>query len=183
MRLVRALLAAEVRALAIVGAVLGAKTLLRGPGLNQRAVHGEVLVTHKLLRPQVNLREEALRDIARQKAVAVLGKHRVVPHRIVHAQADKPTKQQVIVDLLDQQPLRANGIKYLQQQGPQNVLRRNRRPARVRIQHIELRAQRTQHRVRKLANRTQRMVHRNPLLQRNIAEHPILYPLISTHVG
>ena len=93
MRFIAALLAAKVRAIAVVGAVLGAKALLRSPRLNQRAVHGEVLVGHKLLRPHVHLREEALRDIARQQAVAVLGKHRVVPHRIVHAQANEPAKK------------------------------------------------------------------------------------------
>jgi hypothetical protein len=38
MRLVRALLAAEVRAIAVVGAVLGAKALLRSPRLNSKRV-------------------------------------------------------------------------------------------------------------------------------------------------
>src|SRR5260370_39783805 len=44
MRLVGALLAAKVRTVAVVGAVLGAEALLRGPGLDQRAIHGEVLI-------------------------------------------------------------------------------------------------------------------------------------------
>jgi hypothetical protein len=34
----------------------------------------------------------------------------VVPHRIVHAEADEPAKEQVVVDLLDQQPLRTDGV-------------------------------------------------------------------------
>jgi hypothetical protein len=69
MRFIAALLTAKVRAIAVVGAVLCAKVLLRNPRLNQCAVHGELLVTHKLLRPHVHLREESLRDIARQQAV------------------------------------------------------------------------------------------------------------------
>ena len=43
----------------------------------------------------------------------------MVPHRVVHAQANEPTEQQVVVDLLHQQPLlRADGEEYLQQAGP-----------------------------------------------------------------
>jgi hypothetical protein len=38
MRIVAALLSAKVRTIVIIGAVLGAKTLLRGPGLDQGAV-------------------------------------------------------------------------------------------------------------------------------------------------
>ncbi len=36
--------------------------------------------------------------------------------------------------------------------------------------------------VRQLANRSQRMILRHTLLQRNIAEHPILNSLVSTHL-
>ncbi len=38
----------------------------------------------------------------------------------------RPTNQQVVIELLDQLPLRKDGIKQLQQQGPQNRLRSNR---------------------------------------------------------
>jgi hypothetical protein len=41
-----------------------------------------------------------------------------------------------VVDLLHQQPLRADGEEQLQQQGPQNVLLRNRRPPRRLIQPL-----------------------------------------------
>jgi hypothetical protein len=33
----------------------------------------------------------------------------VVPYRIIHAQAYEPAKQKILIDLLDQQPFRANG--------------------------------------------------------------------------
>jgi hypothetical protein len=105
MRLVTTLLATEVRAVVIVvGAVLRAEALLRGPGLDQRAIHGEVLTTHKALGLPVDLTEELLRDRAAQKSVAVLRKQRVVPYRIVHTQADGPTKQQLVIELIDQLP-------------------------------------------------------------------------------
>ena len=79
------------------GAVLGAKTLLRSPGLDQRAVYGKVLVRHELLRLRLfrDLGEETLQATSRelqQPIAAVLGEHRMVPHRIVHAQAHEPAK-------------------------------------------------------------------------------------------
>ena len=46
--------------------------------------------------------------------IAVLGEHRMVPHCIVHTQAHEPAKQEVVVNLLDQQSLRANRVKHLQ---------------------------------------------------------------------
>jgi hypothetical protein len=38
------------------------------------------------------------------------------PHRILDTEPDKPAKQQVVVDPLDQLPLRADRIERLQQQ-------------------------------------------------------------------
>ena len=108
-RLVAALLAMEVGPITVSGIILGAETLLRGPGLDQRAIHSEVLVRHKLLRLPVHFGEEPLRYLGGQQTVAVLRKHRVIPHCIIHAQAHKPAKEQVVVDLLDQQTLGADG--------------------------------------------------------------------------
>ena len=65
--------ALEVRAV-IVRAVLLAQALLRSPGLEQRAIDGEVLVTHEPLRPLVDLGEKPLRHLAGQQPVPVLGK-------------------------------------------------------------------------------------------------------------
>ncbi len=44
MGVILALLAAEIRAIAAVAAILGAEALMRGPGLDQRAIHREMLV-------------------------------------------------------------------------------------------------------------------------------------------
>ena len=48
------------------------------------------------------------------------------PDRIIWAQAHKPAEQQVVVELLQQQPLRADAIERLQQRGQQQLLRRHR---------------------------------------------------------
>ena len=46
---------------------------------------------------------------------------------------------------------------------------------------IELAAERQQDDIGQLGKFPQRMILRNPLLQRHIAEHPVLQPLVSTH--
>ncbi len=49
--------------------------------------------------------------------------------RFIEAQPHKPAKQQVVVELLQQQALRANPIERMQQQGQQQLLGRYRWPA------------------------------------------------------
>jgi hypothetical protein len=94
-RVVGALPAVEVRAVAtlIVRAVLRAEALVRGPRLDQVAVHGEVIVRQERLCPLVHLGEEALRHFRREQTVVVLREHGMVPHHLVHAQAHEPAKQ------------------------------------------------------------------------------------------
>ncbi len=132
MRIVAALLSAKVCTIIIVGAIPGAKTLLRGPGLDQRPVYGNVLVGHELLRLLGHLGEEPLGHTRSQQPIAVVREHRMVSHRIVHAQAHEPAKQKVVVDLLHQQSLRVNRVEHLQKKRSQNIFRRNRRPPDVR---------------------------------------------------
>ena len=69
----------------------------------------------------------------------------------------------------------------MQQQRPQHILGRDRRPARRRIKRVELRVQRNQHRIRQFANLVQKMILSNTLLQRQTTEHLVLKPLVSTH--
>lgn len=90
MRLIRALLAMKILAIAVFGAILRPEALLRSPSLNQRAVHGEVLVAHEPLCLPVHFREEPLHPLRVQQTVAVFGKHRMVPHRVIHPQAHIP---------------------------------------------------------------------------------------------
>jgi hypothetical protein len=57
------------------------------PGLNQRAIHSEVLIAHEPLRLAFHLGKETLRHCGVQQAITVLRKHRVVPDRIINAQS------------------------------------------------------------------------------------------------
>ena len=140
-----------------------------------------MFIAHELLRLPVNFGKETLRYLGVQQAVAVLRKHCVVPDRFVHAEANEPAEQQVVVDLLDQQALRADGKEDLQQQGAQHRLRRNRWTPRSRIKLVKLRIQRGKHSVRQPADGTQRMILRNSLLKGNIAEQTVLGTLFTTH--
>src|ERR1700724_796635 len=86
MRLVRAFLAAKIRAISfIVAAVLGPKALLRCPGLDQSPIHRKMLVRQKRLHLRViqKLRHELLKHLAVLQSSPVLGESRRVPHRVV----------------------------------------------------------------------------------------------------
>ena len=64
-----------------------------------------------------------------QKALLILGKDGMVPDLVVHGKADEPAKQEIVIELLHQQPVAADGVQDLQQQGPQQLLRGNRGPS------------------------------------------------------
>ena len=111
---------------------------MRRPGLQQGAIHGEMLVAeqrldlrcaHQLLQelPQgppahsASLRKHPVIE----EPLPVLGECGGVPDRIVGTQADKPAEQQVVVELLQQKPLRSDPVERLQQRGQQHLLGRN----------------------------------------------------------
>src|SRR5712692_3045437 len=114
--------------------------------------------------------------------LAVLREHRHVPHLVVHIHPYKPAEEQVVVQLLHQQPLAAYAVEGLQQQGPQQLLRSNRWPSHARIQLREQRRHRLQRRVSHPSYPSQRMILRYPLLRRNVTEHATLLLIVSAHV-
>src|SRR5207249_2274889 len=61
-------------------------------------------------------------DVALQEAVAVLGEHRGHPHWVVGLEADEPAVEQIVVELLHELPLTADGVEDLEQQGAQQVI-------------------------------------------------------------
>lgn len=60
-----------------------------------------------------------------------------MPNGIVRIKPQKPGEQQVVVDLLNQQPLRANTMDRLQQ-GQQQLFRWDRGPATLRVKPTEV---------------------------------------------
>jgi hypothetical protein len=64
--------------------------------------------THQLLQEQPH-------DVVIEEPVTVFGERGGMPDRISGAQSDRPAEQQVVVELLQQQPFGADPVKRLQQ--------------------------------------------------------------------
>jgi hypothetical protein len=86
------------------------------PGFNEGSIHGEVLIRQQVTLPSLGqyLVKEGMGDIPLQQALPVLANGRGVPDGIIHVHAHKPPKQQVIIELLSQQPRTANGVEHLE---------------------------------------------------------------------
>ena len=91
---------------------------MRRPGQQQGAIHREVLVTeqrldlrcaHQLLQefPQGPPAHSASlrKHLVIEEPLSVFGECGGMPDRIIRAEAHKPAEQQVVVQLLQQQPL------------------------------------------------------------------------------
>jgi hypothetical protein len=107
-----------------------AATSLVGAGLERGTVDGEVLLGQQA--PRIRLAHhpcrEGIRDRGHQESVPAFGNSGRIPHRLIGAQAYKPPKQQVVVELLRQPPLAANGLQQLQQQRSRQPQGRDRGP-------------------------------------------------------
>ena len=184
MRVIAVLLAAEVL-LAIAprirrwaGAILRPEALDACPGVEQRAIDREVLRREQGLHPELHQHggKEACRHLARQQPVAVLGKSRGVPDRVVHTEADKPAEQQVEVYPLNQLALRADQVEGLQQ-----PLGRDRIPARWRIEQVQLSRHLGQSGIDDRADQPQRVVRADPLFQIHVAEQRTPHLILAAH--
>jgi hypothetical protein len=183
MDVVLPLLPAKVAAAPVGAPVLPLKTLLTGPGFDQRAIDGEVLVRHQGRSALHDTTEEAARDLLIQEPIAILREDRRRPDRLVHVHPDEPPEQQVVIELLHQQALAAKGIKDLEQLRPQQALGRNRRTTDPCIQPIELARHIAQHVIDHRANRAQGVILRDTLLRRHITEHRIRLAVVTSHAG
>ena len=188
-RLVAALLALEIdfrvasRRSIRTAAVLAHETLVARPGFDHRAVDAEMLVRDEAL-PFGQLQhadEELSRHVGAQQPIAVDAEHRPVPHGVIHAQTDEPAEQQVVFELLHQEPLAAHREERLQQQRSQQVLGRNRRPAGVRVALVEQPTHVGQDRINEHPQPTQRMLARDPFLEADVTEHRRLGVGLATH--
>src|SRR5690349_9864658 len=181
MRLVRALLLAEV-ALTIspwrgrlARTVFRPEALHRGPGIDQRTIHREVLARQKLLhlRQPQQRRQKLVRHLRLQQAVAVMREHGGMPDLRIYWQADKPAEQQIVIDLLHQHPLGAYGEESLQQRRPQQHLRWDRWTTHRGIKALKSLVQREQGLIGQPLDRSQRMIRRDAFFQSYIREKPL----------
>ena len=180
-RLVRSRLATEIAPILVRAAVLPLKTLLTRPRFDQRPVDREVFVGHQPCGTVDHAPEETPRDVLIQQTVSVLAEDRGYPHGFIHVHADEPPEQQVVIQLLHQQALAADGVEDLQQLRPQQPLGRNRRPPDAGIQAVELARHVTQHVVDQRPDGTQRVIGGHALLGRHVTEHRIGLTVVSSH--
>jgi hypothetical protein len=167
-----------------VASVLAPEGLHRCPRIDQRAVYGKVLLAHQPLDARMidDCLEKLRGDFRLQKPVTVLGERTRIPHGIVRVQAHKPLVKAVELHLLHQKPFRADRIKRLQQQRPQQPFRRDRRASFPRVKPLELRRQLQKRVVHNLSDQTQRMLRMYPALDINVAEKFFVLPVFSAHV-
>src|SRR6476469_10648211 len=107
----------------------------------------------------------------------------MVPHGIVDAEPDEPAKQQVVIDLLHQLALRADGVEGLQKRGAQKTLRCDRLAPRSLVQPLELGIERDQHIVDDRPDRAQRMLCGYASLEVDIGEQRSRRGIRSAHLG
>ena len=110
-----------------VRAVLAPHAFVAGPGLDERAVHAEVLARQQpALFGHLHRRVEQFGDrVVLDESVAVFAEHQVVPQGVLHGQAHKPAEQQVVLDLLDQLSLAVHAVQHLQQHCAHEFFRRD----------------------------------------------------------
>jgi hypothetical protein len=95
--------------------------------------------------------------------------------------ANEPTEQQVVVELLTQEPLGADRVQYLQHQRTHQALRGDRVTSAIGIDTVEVPAHRIQRLIQQRSHSAQRVRRRHPLLHRDIAEEAALIHIRSTH--
>ncbi len=156
---------------------------MRGPRLQQRAVHREVLIADQVAQPcqQHGVLEEMLGDRLVEQPLAVEGERRVVPHRVVDVQTGEPAEQQVVVELLHQQPLAAHAVDRLQQRGAQDALGRDRQTTARGIARRQQLIELAQDRVHQNPQLADRMVGRHAILDRYIRKHAKLLDVGAAH--
>src|SRR5215472_7016676 len=83
--------------------------------------------------------------LAALQPVAVLREHARVPHQVVGRKSHEPAVQKIVVQLLHQLAFRPDAVEHLQQQGAQQLLRRDRRTAFARVKPRKATVQLSQH--------------------------------------
>ena len=74
-------------------------------------------------RPLFDAPEKGGRQIRGEEALPILGEDRMVPDLVVHGQAYKPAKQEVVIQLLHQESFAADGVQHLEEQSPEQRFR------------------------------------------------------------
>src|SRR6516225_948933 len=148
------------------------------PGFDQRPVDRKMLIRQQRfdLRMVQKLGHELGEYLAALQPVAVLREHGRVPHQVVGRKSHEPAVQKIVVQLLHQLAFRPDAVEHLQQQGAQQLLRRDRGTAFARVKPRKAKVQLAQHIAHKLPDLSQRMVRPHPRLRRNVRKQlPLIH--------
>lgn len=161
----------------------GLEALQRGPGLDERPVHREVLVGQEIFGAGETHHgiEERQGHVVRHQALTVFAEGAGVEGFLFQAHVEEPTKQDVVTELLAEEPVGADRIQRDQQARLQQPLRRDGRAAGVAVHRLEGGGERLQRLVRVVFDGAQRMVRRHACFGREIAEHVSLGIQFTAH--
>lgn len=112
-------------------AILGFEALDGGPCFNESTIDCKVLTRQQVLPFGLckDTRQKLGGNIGTDQSFLILAKAGMIPNRFFHSHAEKPAVEEVVVVLLYQLPIAADGIQNHQQLGFQKFLRWNRAPA------------------------------------------------------
>jgi hypothetical protein len=155
-----------------------------GPGLQQGAVHREVLIAEQRLHVWSchHLVEEALHELLIEQPLTVLGECCGMPDRIIGILIEKPAEEQVVLQLLQQKPLAADAVERLQERGQQQLLGRHRWPGFCGVQRTEGGVEPIKGLIGQLPDPPERVAGRNPLLDGHVGEQGAVALLLTSHV-
>src|SRR5437867_8137747 len=164
---------------------LGSKAPAACPGLDQSPIHRKMIVAHQPGSsglPNHRLEKQTPHLVLHQP-LAVLAENRGIEAFFDQLYVQKPTKQQIVVQLLAKLPLASHRVKRDQQQRLQNLLGCHRGPSHCGIHSIKNPRQFQKLLIRHCLDFSKRMIGGNTPLYRDQSQHAYLPVLRSPHSG
>src|SRR5579863_210895 len=163
--------------------ILRLETLLARPRLDQRAIHGQMLRGQQPLAAGDlhNRIEEALGNVLPHQPLAQAREVRLIQGGLLKTHVQEPAKQNVVIEHLAKQPIRAHRVQRDQQLTLQQSLRRNRRTARLGVERIQFAAQLLQHPIGVCLYAAKRVIDRHSRVRREVTEYLALRVSLSSH--
>ena len=157
--------------------------LERGPGLQQRAVHGEVVGGEQPAPPRLghHLREEGAGDVVLEQAVAVLGEAGGVERLVADVEVEEPLEEQVVAQPLAELALAADRVERDQQARLEQVLGRDRRPAALGVHRVEQRREPREHTLHERLDAADRVIVGDEGVRRDRQQHVGLTLSVASH--